>query len=62
MDDIDILDQWAEKRAKAITAATSERLLSNGDMPSQRELGRHEAYMAVRSFIAGMKRQNTIKK
>ena len=59
------MDAWCRKRIAQMTPEQERHVMSGGSLDDPRYrtlLGRHQAYMAMRSYIHGSRRQHLIEK
>jgi hypothetical protein len=60
MTDLEQIDAWVEARAAKISEKAAKFVLDGGDINSARYrtwLGRHQAYMTVRSYLSGCRHE-----
>ena len=60
MTDLEELDEWIVGRLEKVSYKACKHVIGGGNLnaPNYRTaLGKHQAYMAVRSYIRGMKKQ-----
>lgn len=59
MDEWEAMDEWCQKQAAKISAVNGAYIMGGGSLSAPRYrtlLGKHQAFMQMRSFISGSKK------
>lgn len=63
MDDLETLDKWLVEQCIALGKVMQPYIMAGGDLSDpqyRQQLGEHQGYMRVRSFISGHKKTSTV--